>query len=63
MVRFVSTFTLLATLVASPALASGSTPVPEGSALTLFALGLLGVIIGRRGAMRPRDRKEGKDIK
>lgn len=43
-----------ALMLASPvaALASESTQVPEGSNLTLFALGLLGVIVGRRLAMR-----------
>lgn len=35
--------------------ASASTQVPEGSQLTLFALGLLGVIVGRRFAMRRGD--------
>ena len=41
-------------LLAAPAaaLAGDSTQVPEGSHLTLFALGLLGVIVGRRLAMR-----------
>ena len=34
------------------ALAQGSTQVPEGSNLTLFTLGLIGVIVGRRLAMR-----------
>lgn len=49
---------LLALATASPVLAAGgSTTIPEGSALTLFALGILGVIIGRRGAMRPKERK------
>lgn len=36
----------------SPAMAQQSAQVPEGSQLTLFALGLLGVIVGRRAAMR-----------
>lgn len=39
-------------LTASPAWAQQSAQVPEGSQLTLFALGLLGVIIGRRASMR-----------
>jgi len=34
------------------AMAQQSAQVPEGSQLTLFALGLLGVIVGRRAAMR-----------
>lgn len=39
-------------LWSTPAWARDSTAVPEGSHLTLFALGLLGVIIGRRCSMR-----------
>lgn len=34
------------------AFASAGVPVPEGSPFTLFALGLLGVIVGRRASMR-----------
>lgn len=49
-------FTLLATPAA--ALAAGGVPVPEGSQATLFALGLLGVIVGRRASMRRPDRDE-----
>jgi hypothetical protein len=41
---------------ASPALAQGWITIPEPTDLTLFALGVLGLIIGRRGARRnPRD--------
>jgi hypothetical protein len=45
------------TLLATPAaaFAAGSIPVPEGSQATLFALGLLGVIVGRRASMRKPD--------
>jgi hypothetical protein len=41
-------------LLATPAavLAAGGVAVPEGSQATLFALGLLGVIVGRRASMR-----------
>lgn len=43
-------------LAASPALAGGDrAQVPEASALTLFALGVLGILVGRRGAMRSKD--------
>jgi hypothetical protein len=35
------------------AFANGGVPIPEGSQVTLFALGLLGVIVGRRASMRP----------
>ena len=46
------TFVLAALLSATPAWAGDSTAVPEGSHLTLFALGLLGVIVGRRASTR-----------
>jgi hypothetical protein len=49
-------FTFLAT--PAVALAAGGVPVPEGSQATLFALGLLGVIVGRRASMRRPDRDE-----
>jgi hypothetical protein len=54
--RLLFGLTLLATPVA--AFAAGSVPVPEGSQATLFALGLLGVIIGRRASMRRPDSDE-----
>ncbi|TCJ38360.1 PEP-CTERM sorting domain-containing protein [Parafrankia sp. BMG5.11] len=41
-------------VIASPAMAAG-TAVPEPSGLALFGLGVLGVIVGRRGARRRRD--------
>jgi hypothetical protein len=44
-------------LSAAPALAGEGAQVPEGSQLTLFALGILGVIVGRRASMR----RPGKD--
>lgn len=37
---------------AAPAMADAGAQVPEGSNLTLFGLGILGVIIGRRFATR-----------
>ncbi len=42
---------------ASPALASGGFSIPEPTDITLLALGLAGLIIGRRGAKRrpPKD--------
>jgi len=42
-------------LLAMPtaAFAAGAAALPEGSQATLFALGLLGVIVGRRALMRP----------
>ena len=47
---------LVALLSAAPAWAEDGTAVPEGSHLTLFALGLLGVIIGRRASMNAQRR-------
>ena len=56
---------LLAALVilvsAAPAWAGDSTAVPEGSHLTLFALGLLGVIIGRRASISAQRRARAKE--
>ncbi len=40
--------------VAAPVWASGGMAIPEPTDLTLLALGLAGLIIGRRGAKRPR---------
>jgi hypothetical protein len=42
-------------LAAVPAHAADSVQLPEGSNLTLFALGVLGVVIGRRVSARKRD--------
>jgi hypothetical protein len=51
-----SLFAIALLHTSSAALAGDGTQVPEGSQLTLFALGLLGVIVGRRLAMRsPED--------
>ena len=48
-----------AALVSSaPAWGQDGTAVPEGSHLTLFALGLLGVIIGRRASSAKRRRQD-----
>ena len=44
---------LAALLAASPAWASGGVEIPEPTDLTLLALGIAGLIIGRRGAKRP----------
>ena len=46
-----------------PVFAEASASVPEGSSITLLALGLLGIIIGRRGAMRPKDTRIDSDRK
>ena len=56
---------ILAALVllvsAAPAWAGGSTAVPEGSDVTLFALGLLGVIVGRRASINAQRRTRAKE--
>ena len=44
---------LSALSAASPAWAGGSTPIPEPTDLTLLAMGLAGLIIGRRAAKKP----------
>ena len=50
-----------AALVSSaPAWGQDGTAVPEGSHLTLFALGLLGVIIGRRASSAKRRKRDGE---
>ncbi len=41
-------------LAVAPAEASSGTQVPEGSSVTLFALGLAGLMIGRRIAAKRR---------
>ena len=46
---------------AAPAWAQESAAVPEGSHLTLFALGVLGVIVGRRAAISAQRRQRAKD--
>ena len=45
-------------LGAAPALASRGTPIPEASSMTLFALGVLGLVVGRRLATNRSDRDE-----
>ncbi len=47
-------FALIFLGFATPALAAGAA-VPEPSSMALFGLGVLGVVIGRRGARRKRD--------
>ena len=44
---------LTALLAATPVWASGGMAIPEPTDITLLALGLAGLIIGRRGAKRP----------
>jgi len=52
---------LTALISSAPAWAQDGTAVPEGSHLTLFALGLIGVIVGRRASMRVKKRDPDKD--
>jgi len=51
MVR-IATPIALSLLLATPAYAQASVPLPAPDALTLLSLGLLGVIVGRRAASR-----------
>lgn len=46
---------LLIIFAPSPVLAATASQVPEGSGLTLFALGILGVIVGRKLSMGSKD--------
>ena len=47
-----------ALLIAAPAVAQAGTAVPEPSNIALLALGVVGLLLGRRGAKRkpPKDR-------
>lgn len=59
--RLILFFALALVMLTAPAnAADGSAQVPEASNLTLFALGLAGLIIGRRAAMK-KNGKSGKD--
>jgi hypothetical protein len=50
--RFLVILALGLVLLAAPASANtGSAQVPEGSSVTLFALGLAGLLLGRRFSM------------
>lgn len=54
--RILLTLALSLVLFAAPAgAASVGTQVPEASSLTLFALGLAGLLIGRRFSMSKKD--------
>lgn len=48
----------LPVFIATPAFAGGGTPVAEPSHLALFGLGVLGVVVGRAGARKRRDRDD-----
>lgn len=49
---------LVLLLSAAPAFADSGAPVPEAPATTLLALGVLGVIVGRRASMKKKDASE-----
>ena len=51
----------VALLSAAPAWAQDGTAVPEGSHMTLFALGLIGVIVGRRASINAQRRQRAKE--
>ena len=51
----------VALLSAAPAWAQDGTAVPEGSHVTLFALGLIGVIVGRRASITAQRRQRAKE--
>jgi len=61
LVRLLLLLPLAMLLTAGPAWANDGTAVPEGSHLTLFALGLLGVIIGRRASISAQRRRQDRD--
>ena len=52
---------VVALLSAAPAWAQDGTAVPEGSHMTLFALGLIGVIVGRRASINAQRRQRAKE--
>lgn len=52
---------LVALATAAPAWADDATAVPEGSHATLFALGLLGVIVGRRASIAAQRRARARE--
>lgn len=54
LVRILVALAVLAS--AAPAWAKAGTAVPEGSHVTLFALGLIGVIVGRRASINAQRR-------
>jgi hypothetical protein len=54
MIRIIPALALAIVFTAVPALASDTTQVPEGSSMTLFAIGLAGLVIGRTFAAKRR---------
>ncbi len=61
MAKFVITLSAALFFIAAvPLRASGGGTVPEPSDLALFALGLIGVVVGRKAAMR-RSKPDGEN--
>lgn len=58
MSRAILLLPILFLTVASPAVAQAGTQIPEASSLTLFALGVAGVLLGRRLAQKRSDRDD-----
>lgn len=56
MARLLIVLALAMVMFAAPAQAADSAQVPEGSSVTLFAIGLAGVILGRRLSRRKSDK-------
>ena len=54
--RFLIVLSLALVMLAAPAQAADSAQVPEGSSVTLFAIGLAGVMLGRRLSRRTSDK-------
>lgn len=54
--RFLIVFLSSLVIFAAPVAAADSAQVPEGSSVTLFALGLAGVMLGRRLSRRKSDK-------
>lgn len=54
--RFMIVLSLSLIVFAAPAQAAGSAQVPEASSVTLFAIGLAGVMLGRRLSRRTSDK-------
>ena len=56
MARLLIVLALAMVMFVAPAQAADSAQVPEGSSVTLFAIGLAGVILGRRLSRRKSDK-------
>lgn len=59
--RLLIFLSLALVMFAAPAQAADSAQVPEASSVTLFALGLAGVMLGRRLSRRKADKSDKSD--